>query len=97
MSNIIDWETRKSEAEIRANYKLNWDSDKLKKFRNLLGFSQNEFCNLIGIHQVTLSNYEKGRTVGDTVTMEKILNACDKWKENKIRLLEAEIRYIKTF
>lgn len=94
---MSDWETRKEESKTRAVFKMNWDSEKLTKFRKLLGFSQNEFANLMGIHQATLSNYEKGRAIAETETMEKVTSICDEWKEKKIKSLEAEINFIRCF
>lgn len=91
------WEIRKTESKLRAVFKMNWDSEKLTKFRKIIGFSQNEFANLIGIHQATLSNYEKGRAIAETETMEKITSICSEWKENKIKHLESEIEFIRSF
>jgi len=91
------WEIRKSESKTRAIFKMNWDSKKLLKFRKLLGMSQNEFANLIGIHQAVLCNYEKGRAVAQTEIMEKITNICNEWKDNKIKHLQSEIEFIKSF
>ena len=91
------WEERKLNSAYRAKFLMNWDGKKLKMFREHLGISQNEFCCLIGIHQATLSNYEKGRTIGDTEVMRKVEKVCNEWKENKIKSLEAEIQFIRLF
>lgn len=91
------WELRKKESKYRAEFLMNWDGKKIKMFRQLLGISQNEFCCLIGIHQATLSNYEKGRTIGDTELMKKIEKVCNEWKEKKLKSLHTEMEFIKSF
>lgn len=93
----MDWENRKEESTIRAKFLMDWDGKKLKMFRQMLGISQNEFCCLIGIHQATLSTYEKGKPIKNIETMDKIVKVCSEWKENKIKALEKEIEFIKTF
>lgn len=92
-----DWETRKEESKLRANFRFNWSGEKLMMFRRMLGCSQNEFSNLLGIHQSVLSNYEKGRTITDLELMKKIESVCSEWKENRIKSLEAEINFIRCF
>lgn len=92
-----NWNTRKEESLYRAEFKMYWDGEKVKKFRNMLGLSQNEFSEILGIHQANLSLYEKGRKIGNTDIIGKLTNTLENWKEKRIQHLQSEIDYIKSF
>lgn len=45
---------------------------RIKRVRNHLGFSQEEFCKKLGVSQFTLSNYETGKRFPDTRFLLKL-------------------------
>jgi len=94
---VSNWEQRKSESLSRANFKMNWNSEKIKQFRNLVGLSQNEFAELIGIHQATLSLIEKGRELKDIDTINKLSSVLEDYKNKRINHLKNEINFLKSF
>lgn len=52
-------------------------SDRIKKTRNLLGFSQEEFADNLGVPYQTISKYERGKTKPASDILAKINNRFD--------------------
>jgi transcriptional regulator with XRE-family HTH domain len=93
----MNWEERKHEALKRAENKMKWSPKRLKIFRLLGGWSQNEFSAVLGIHQSTLVNYEKDRVISDKVVIEKLNVFASEFKRNRIGELIKEIEFLETF
>jgi DNA-binding XRE family transcriptional regulator len=94
---FMNWEERKQEALNRAENKLKWSPKRLKMFRLLGGWSQNEFSQLLGIHQSTLVNYEKDRILSDSKVIDRLNVFASEFKKNRIGELIKEIEFLETF
>lgn len=97
MENTTNCDLRKSDNLLRANFKMDWNTEKIKQFRNIIGLSQNEFSQLLGIHQATLSFIEKGREIKDVETISKLQNVLDTYKKKRIAFLKSEIEFLNNF
>lgn len=51
--------------------------DKLKNIRELHGFTQEELAEKLGVHRHTLINWEKGKTLPDTQSLENLAKIFD--------------------
>lgn len=94
---IKNWQQRKEDALNRAKLHSNFSSDKIKMFRNILGLSQNEFSQLLMVHQSQLSKWEKGDKIRDIVALENLNKLVQEWKQKKIKQLISEIEFIENF
>ena len=93
----MNWEDRKIEALKRAENKSKWNPKRLKMFRLLGGWSQNEFSQVLGIHQSTLVNYEKDRNLSDKKVIDKLNVFVSEYKKKRIGDLLKEIDFLETF
>lgn len=93
----MNWIERKENAEKRGKLNIRFTSGKIKMLRNVLGLSQNEFSQIVGVHQSQLSKWEKGDKIRDIVALEKMNEVFEKYKTDRIAHLQAEINFLQTF
>jgi transcriptional regulator with XRE-family HTH domain len=93
----MNWEERKQQALKRAENKYNWSPKRLKMFRLLGGWSQNEFSAVLGIHQTTLVGYENSRILSDQKIIDRLDLFAIEFKKNRIAELVKEIEFLERF
>ncbi|MEM9532844.1 MAG: helix-turn-helix domain-containing protein [Pseudomonadota bacterium] len=77
------------EAPSQPTRRIRFSADWLRKHREKLGLSANDYGSLVGVHPITIYNWEQGKSKPRLAQLEKLAEVRGIGKREAVRRLEA--------